>query len=307
MEKKRIPIIIATTLFAILLWVSVNMSYDYQILVSVPLIIENLPADMAIATPFPRTLQLKLRANGWRGAAVSLGGDPQCFIDAGALVSHNHTLGLNDIVDRITMPIGTQVVDVKPDSVRFEFDRYVLKRVPVALKVTTVFRTGYGQVGDPDVTPDRINIGGAASLLATIDSWPTAHTTFSDVRFPINAEVPLADSASHYLKFFPQKVRVTINVQQFAEKTIVGLPVETNAVPANKEVILIPPKIDVIVRGGVDQLATLGNEDFTASVGYGKIVEDSTGYTEPTVIAPRGIQLVTKKPERMQFVIRTRL
>ena len=33
MQKKRFPIIIATTLFAILLWVSVNMSYEYQIVV----------------------------------------------------------------------------------------------------------------------------------------------------------------------------------------------------------------------------------------------------------------------------------
>ena len=306
MEKKRLPIIVATTLFAILLWVSVNMSYEYQIVVHVPLVIENLPPDKAIATPFPKTVQLKLRGNGWRSAALMLGAEPQCIIDVSSL-SSRHSLGLNDIVDRITIPLGIQPVDMKPDSLRFDFDNYTEKRVPVLLNVVTLFRPGYGQVGETTVVPDRITLGGAASLLATIEGWPTARTTLTDVRSPLDAEVPLADSASHYLKLFPQKVRVRMNVQQFAEKTIVGLTVETNDVPQNKEVILIPPKVDVIVRGGVDQLATLGNEDFGASINYEEIIDDSTGYAEPLVTLPKGVQLVAKRPDRMQFIIRTKL
>jgi hypothetical protein len=42
-------------------------------------------------------------------------------------------------------------------------------------------------------------------------------------------------------------------------------------------------------------------------VSYRAIVDDSSGYTEPHVVAPRGVELVTKKPERMQFIIRTKL
>ena len=307
MEKKRFPIIIATTLFAILLWVSVNMSYEYQIVVSVPLTVENLPPDKAIATPFPKSLQLKLRGNGWRSAALMLAAEPRCIIDMASLGLNKRPLGLNDIVDRITIPLGIQPVDMKPDSVRFDFDNYIQKRVPVHLNIVTAFRPGYGQVGETAVIPDRITIGGAESLLASIKGWPTARTVFSDVRSPIDTDILLADSASHYLKLFPQKVRIRINVQQFAEKTIVGLTVETNAVPQNKEVILIPPKIDIVVRGGVEQLATLDNENFSASINYSEIVDDSTGYTDPIIVSPQGVQLVAKKPERMQFIIRTRL
>ncbi|MEK9136589.1 MAG: hypothetical protein AAB393_05655, partial [Bacteroidota bacterium] len=118
---------------------------------------------------------------------------------------------------------------------------------------------------------------------------------------------PLADSASHYLTLSPPTVHVHIDVQQYAEKTIAGLPVEARSVPQNKEVILIPPKIDVVVRGGVDQLATLSNDSFHTSVDYNVIVADSTGYTDATIVAPKGVQLVARKPERMQFIIRSRL
>jgi len=307
MQKTRFHIIIATTLFAVLLWVSVNMSYDYHVVVSVPLIIENLPLDKAIATPFPKSVQVRLRGSGWRSAALMLGADPRCIIDAGSLGSHKRSLALNDVIDRVRIPIGMQPVDMNPESLYFGFDSYTQKRVPVLLNAETEFRTGYGQVGETVVIPDSITIGGATSLLATIGGWPTTRTRFNDMRSPLDAELPLADSASHYLRLSPQTIRVMIDVQQFAEKTISGLPVETHAVPKNKEVILIPPKIDLIVRGGVEQLSALGNDRFKASVDYGMILTDSTGYTDPIVVSPKGVQLVTKKPERMQFIIRTKL
>lgn len=307
MEKKRFHIIIAVTLFAMLLWVSVNMSYDYQVVVSVPLIIENLPPDKAISTPLPKSVQVKLRGSGWRSAALMLGADPRCIIDASSLGIHKCSLALNDVIDRITIPTGIQPVDMKPESLYFGFDSYTQKRVRVLLNAETEFRTGYGQVGETVVIPDSIIIGGATSLLATISGWPTTRTMFADLKSPLDAELLLADSASHYLRLSQQTVNVRIDVQQFAEKTITGLPVETHAVPQNKEVILIPPKIDLIVRGGVEQLSTLGNDRFSASVDYGVIVADSTGYTDALVVSPKGVQLVAKKPERMQFIIRTKL
>ncbi|HCV43025.1 MAG TPA: hypothetical protein DGH68_06040 [Bacteroidetes bacterium] len=307
MEKKRFHIVVATILFAVFLWVSVNMSYEYQNVVSVPLLVENLPQDRAIATPFPRTIHVKLRGNGWQSAVLLLGSDPQCVIDIASLSSRKHSLTLNDIVDRMAIPLGLKPVEMSPESLFLSFDAYAQKRVPVALNTDISFRTGYGRVGDPTVTPDSITLGGATSVLATINEWPTVCNTFTDVKAPIDANLSLADSASHYLKLSPEMVNVRINVQQYAERTITGLLVETMSVPQSKEVILIPPKIDLIVRGGVEQLATLGNDSFHVSVDYDALLYDSTGYTEPVVLSPKGVQLVAKKPEHMQFIIRTRL
>jgi hypothetical protein len=102
-------------------------------------------------------------------------------------------------------------------------------------------------------------------------------------------------------------VRVHIDVQQFAEKTVTGVPVETRGVPYHREVILIPPRVDLVVRGGVQQLSTLTDDSFRVTIDYKDLLEDSSGYADPMVILARGIELVSKKPERMQFVIRKRL
>ncbi len=307
MTKKRIHIILATTLSAALLWVSVNMSYEYLITTSMPLVIEHLPVDKAIASPFPKAVQVKLRGNGWRSAAFMIGADPLCRIDLNSLESDRRVLTLGDIVDRITMPHGIQAVDMKPESIFIAFDRYAQRRVPAVLNAAIVFRSGYGQVGPVMISPESITVGGAASLLSTISSWPTAHATFADITSSLDAEIILADSTSHYLTLSPRAVRVRIDVQQFAEKPITGLPVAILAVPPNKEVILIPPKMDIVVRGGIEQLAVLTNDSFRASVDYGTILSDSTGYTDAMIVLPAGVQLVSKRPDRMQFIVRTRL
>lgn len=307
MEKKHFHIIIATTLFAALLWVSVNMSYEYQVYVAVPIVIENLPLDKAIATPLPKAVQLKLRGSGWRSAALALGAQPRCVLDVRLFSGARRGLALNDILEHVSIPAGILPVDMKPDSVFVEVSGYTQKRVPILMNATPAFRTGYGQVGSTVITPESVTIGGAEAILTQITDWPTRRTMFDDLKSPLDVEVALVDSASHYLKLLPSAVRLRIDVQQFAEKTVAGLPVETRDVPQNKEVILIPPKMDVVVRGGVEQLATLSNDSFHASIDYGEIVADSTGYVDAAVASPKGVQLVMKKPERMQFIIRTRL
>lgn len=307
MEKKRFQIIIAAVLFAILLWVSVNMSYDYQIIVSVPLIIENLPVGKAIANPVPKFVQLKLRGNGWRSAAFSLSATPPCLLDVTTLPANKRGLILSDIVDRMRMPLGIEAVDMKPESVFISLDRYAHKQVPIVLNADFTFRSGYGQVGPTLLVPESVSVGGALSLLPAISSWATAHTTFADLKSSIDNDIPLSDSASQYLWLSPATVHVRVDVQQLAEKTIAGLPVQTYHVPLNKEVILIPPRIDIIVRGGVQQLATVVGDSFRASIDYDDIVADSTGYADVAITSPKGVQLVDRKPGRMQFIIRTRL
>jgi YbbR domain-containing protein len=307
MKKKRLHIIIAASLFGVLLWLFVTMSYEYQTVIAIPLIVENVAPDRAIANPFPKTVQLKVRANGWRSAALLLGAEQRCIIDVASLGSYKHTFTLFDVVDRLAIPVGIQPVDMKPESLHFYLETILRKRVPITLNLETNFRAGYGPVGGTQMTPDSVTVSGAASVLKTIDAWPTAPTVLTDIKSPLTADVVLADSASQYVKLSPRTVSLHIDVQQYAEKTFAGLPVATEDVPSNKEVILIPPKIDLIVRGGVQLLSTLGNDNFRATVSYRAIVDDSSGYTEPHVVAPRGVELVTKKPERMQFIIRTKL
>ena len=307
MKKRRLHIILGSTLFGILLWLSINMTYDYQTIVIAPLIIKNLPQGMAIRTPIPRTLQLKLRGNGWRLASQLTGRDLDCVLDLADLAPKQHAIILTDIAERIDLPIGVQAIDMKPESLFVSLERYTEKRVPVVIEPSISFRDGYGQVGSVVIQPESVTIGGAESVLRDLSAWAAGRGAFSNLRASIDTDIDITDTSTQILSLSPTAVHVTVNVQPLAEKIFAGLSVEVRGEQPNREVILIPPKIELVVRGGIEQLSSLTKNDFRATVDYNTILADTTGYTEVEVIPPSGVQVVARRPDRLQYIVRTRL
>jgi hypothetical protein len=177
----------------------------------------------------------------------------------------------------------------------------------VLLDCAASFREGYGQVGPISISPDSIILIGAESVLLTIDSWKTERRLFDNVRAPLDVDIPLAPPAPYAISFSRQSVHVSINVEPFAEKVLNGLAVDVLAVPGNREVILIPPKIEIVVRAGIRQLSSLVAADFRVSAQYARIIADTTGLVDPDISYPAGVQLVSKRPEHLQYIVRKRL
>lgn len=307
MKKQRTHIILGSTLFGILLWLSINMTYDYQTTVTAPLIVKNLPRGMAINTPMPRTLQLKLRGNGWRLASQLTGHELECVLDLASLAPKQRVIILADVAERINLPIGVQAVDMKPESLFVSLERYAEKRVPVVIEPHISFRDGYGQVGSVVIKPESVTIGGAESVLRDISAWGSGRGAFTTLRASVDSDIDIIDTSMQTLTVSPTTVHFTINVQPLAEKIFSGLPVEVRGEQPNREVILIPPKIEIVVRGGIEQLSALTRNDFRATVDYNTILADTTGYTDVEVIPPSGVQVVARRPDRLQYIVRTRL
>ncbi len=307
MKKRRLHIIVATTLFAALLWISVELGIVYQTSVSVPLVARGVPLGMALKTPVPHALQLRLRGEGWQLARLLIGNKLVCIMDLASLPTGQPAITVADVVERLNIPPGIQAVGMVPDTIGIAYDSLRFKRVPLLLDYTATFKERYGQVGVAQVIPDSVSIEGAQSILAGITFWKTAHVTFENLKAPVDLTVPVAESDRYQLSVTPPEARVQIGVQWYAEKVLAGMPVEVLSVPPHREVILVPPKIDLVVRGGVDQLSALQQGDVSISVDYSVILSDTTGVLVPEIKAPAGLQIVSKRPERLQYIVRKRL
>ena len=307
MQRRSIYIVVFSTLFGVLAWISVTMREDYETTVTTPFVLKEIPAGLAVETPLPRTIQLRFRGEGWRLAGVLLAHAPRLVFSATTLPAGHKPLTFNDFADRISLAPGVRLLDAKPDSLQIELGPAVRKRVPVVLDCLAGFREGYGQVGTTSVEPDSVTLTGAEAVLRTIDSWKTERRVFENIRGSVDAEVPLTSAAPYEIAFSVPAVRIAISVEPFAEKIITGLPVQVSAVPSNREVILIPPRIEIVVRAGIRQLSALSVGDFRAVTEYAGIAADSTGAVDTDVSCPQGVQLVTKRPEHLQYIVRKRL
>lgn len=307
MKQKRIHIILATTLFASLLWGFVNLGNTFQTHVVVPLAITGLPRGMAMQAPVPRSLGLKLRGEGWRLAALILGTDMQCTVDLTSLLPGQEAITLPDVAERLGIAGGVQALGMTPDSILVAFDSLAERRVPVVLDYVATFRDRYGPVGPAVAIPDSVTLSGAASVLAATDSWRSARSVFDNLKSPVDVTVPMAESDRYRIDVSPREVRLRLDVQWFAEKILSGVAVEVRSVPPHREVILVPPRLELVVRGGVDVLSRVNPADIRASLDYAVILSDTSGSLVPEIAAPPGLQVVSARPERLQYIVRKRL
>jgi hypothetical protein len=303
MKALNIPTILATTFFAMLLWLSVSLSDQYQVQVNVPLRVDHVPEGKAIAAPLPRAVRLTFNDYGWRLAKMLWGKRVEWTIDLLQLSPRRQVLTLRDVAEQLGAELGMAPMAINPESIYIALDQEAAKRIAVVPDVVVSFREGYGQVSPVVVMPESVTVVGAARVVRSLTAWRTQRRVFEQLRDPINTVVALADT-SVPLRFDPPSVRLFLDVQQLAEKTFDDLPVEPIAVPPNREVLLNPQRLSVVIRGGIEQLGRLVPADVRVAVDYRLMVADTTGLIEPIVTLPPGVRLLKKTPERLQFVLR---
>jgi YbbR domain-containing protein len=304
MKNKNIHIVIFSALFAVVLWLSVNMGYEYQSVISVPLVLDNIKPNRALARPIPSSVNVKVRTSGWQLVGLSFVPDFHYVLDVGDISNRYNFATSKDITERLKLPQGIRTIDIKPETVAVVLDEKINKNVPVEALVRMSFRDGYGVVGDVRTTPDSVTLTGAKSLLDKIDQWQTEPLEFSNLKSSVNTRVAVSDTFAFGITPTPSFVSLQFDVQPTAEKSFKGIPVEVNQVPGNRVVVLIPPKVDIIIRGGVEQIAAAEQKEFSAYIDYKSILLDTTGSLQAVVTTPRNIKVVKQQPERLQYVVR---
>jgi len=304
MKNKNIHIIIFSALFASALWFAVNMGYEYQSVIAVPLVLDNIKPNRALARPVPASINVKVHTSGWQLLGLSFVPDIHYVLDVGDISYRYNFATSKDIAERLKLPQGVRTIDIKPDTVTVALDEKIKKTVPVEAVVHMSFRDGYGVVGDVRTTPDSVMLTGAKSLLEKLDTWQTEPLEFSNLKSGVNTHVAVSDTLSFGITPAPLFVSLQFDVQPTAEKSFKGIPVEVNQVPGNRVVVLIPPKIDIIIRGGVEQIAAAEQKDFSAYIDYKSILLDTSGSLQAVITTPRNIKVVKQEPDRLQYVVR---
>ena len=304
MKNKNLHIAVFSTIFAGLLWLSVNMGYEYQTTLVIPVALENIKPARSLARPIPQTVSVKIRTTGWQLFGLYFVPAPRYALDLTDITNRISFITSKDVSERLELPEGVRTLELSPDTITVVLDEKVKKKVPVEPIVQLSFREGYGLVGEIKAVPDSVSLTGARSILDRIDKWQTVPCTFSNLKSDVKARVPVSDTLSFGVSALPAVVDLQCDVQPTAEKSFNAIPVEVEQVPGNLLVVLIPPKINIIVRGGIEQIAALDKKDFSAFIDYRSILLDTTGSIHPVVTTPKDIRIVRQDPERLQYVVR---
>ncbi len=300
--KKNFHIIIVSFLFSIILWVSISLSNDFYATFEFPVKLTDFPEGYATGSLPPQKISVKIKGKGWKLIAVNLSSDASYFILVGNK-SGKRTVNLyNYLVENQWLTSDVEVINISPDTLSFLVEKISYKKLPIKPELNLNFHSGYGLASKIIVDPESTLVYGPASYLSNMDYVPTESVDFENLDNKTTETVSLKNI--YGMKYPQNKIKVTLDVQKIVDKNLDNLFVQILDVPKDRNVLLLPNRVSVAVRGGINILGKLDTSQVNCYVNYREVVLDTLGSVEPHIITPDNTTLLFVKPERLRYIIK---
>jgi hypothetical protein len=299
--KKNLHIIILSVIFSIILWISISLSNDYYATVNVPVKLINLPRGYSTASMIPENISVKLKGKGWKllGVNLTAKSDYNISVEDSGKVSVNL---YNYLAENQWLTTDIDVIDISPDSLTFLIEKDYMKKVEIISNLNLNFKPGYGLATPLTVFPESTTIYGPGSVVKNQSTVFTSRMKFVDLDNPTVDYVPLENLPGVIYK--DKEVKVTMNVQKIVDKVFDNVLVQIIDLPVDRDVVLLPNRISVSLKAGIDILGKMEKDDIKAYINYKDVVLDTLGSVNPKIELPHNTSLEYIKPERLRYIIK---
>lgn len=300
--KKKIPLLIISIAFSVIIWGTISLSEEYYANVNVPLRVVGFPNGYSIGNEIPETITIKLRGIGWKLFAVNIGKDVTYNISVNGESGLMQIKLMDHLTDNRWMLSELDIIDIVPNSLSISVERRVIKKLPIVADLSLDFKAGYGLAKQVLLEPDSIVIDGPESVVNALTEIKTKPITLSSLdKLTIESiEFAYLPGTSFETRF----VSVNLDIQRIVDKQFDNIDVEVLDVPPDRDVILLPNKISCNVRGGIEILGKLEKDQFKAFVYYRDVVLDTIGNVIPHIEQPLNTTIKYIKPERLRYIIK---
>jgi YbbR domain-containing protein len=306
---RRIGILSTAIFFALLLWSYVHLSSNYEVDMDLPLEIIS-PTGFAVATELPERIHARFSGIGWRLMLMNFTPKSRFKLDLTERDTKDLAVGKffitkEDLAISSTLPSDVKLVKIVPDSLGIQFSQEMTKRVPVDLRLDVTPAAGYTIVGDPLIAPVQVNVKGSSVLLDSLRAFPTKILRAHNMRETFTKTLELSDTLKDEITSLSvNSITVRIAVEAIAERTFKDIPIAVEALSPDRDLLINPGSISVILRGGVDQLAKLDPLTVHAKIIYDAARFDTISVIKPIVETPKGIEVLSTEPMEVKFVVR---
>jgi len=300
---KNPRILLLSVFFAIILWIYLNLSYTYSIEVQVPLEV-NYSKSEAVADQLPSNLDVTVNGKGWDLLNIVLFKKLQYKLDLSKFKSESKIVTNQSIPERINLPSNITITKIEPEELDINIDRYSEKYVRLKSNLVIKTKDNYKLVGSIKLSPDSVKIIGANSVLNKIKFVPTELKVIEDVNSNMSGLINVKDTLGNLIRIEPRSIKYSFNVELSADKNFEDIEIAVNNIPDNKEVLLIPPKAEISLKGGVEQLSKINPSEIKLYIDFSKLEDDTLGYFVPEIQLPVEANVVNITPQKFQYIIK---
>lgn len=301
--KKNLYVIFLSISFSVILWVSISLSNDYKTNLRLPIKFFNVPEGYIPISPSAEKINVKVRGKGWNLITAMITAQNDYYVDAGNELKNNQVLDLRYFeAENTWLTSKFQILEITPATISFSFEKIGYAKLKIAPNLQLDFKTGYGLATDVVVIPESTAVSGPIQKVSEMIEIPTEFLKINDLNEKTEKIVELKNMPG--LNYEVQKATIFLNVQRIVENSFDGINVKVLDIPVDRDVVLLPNKINISLRGGIDVLGKLEKDKIKATVHCRDVVLDTIGSVAPKLDIPDHTELVYIKPERLKYVIK---
>lgn len=295
-SNRRTVEIALAILFSTLLWFTFTMRETHTRTIELPVEVVNVPEEQALSQYPPETVHVQAAGEGWTLLRLGLS-SPVVPVDAS-----QSQVQIIDAVSEFLPEV--QVQSVEPAVANLFKERRIARMIPVRANATFETPAAYDLLAPPEAFPDSVEVAGAVSVVSGLTEWPTVTQTFQGVRDTFEVRMALADTLSGLVERNVEDVLLRAISREFTEDTR-EIVVTVQGQPSTRQLVSLEPSAVVVrYRVMLSQYEDARRAmDFFATVSWDDIRRDTTGYVEPHLEAPDGIELrdVEMIPQRLAY------
>lgn len=289
-------------LLACSLWLYASMREEYTTVLDIPLEIR-LPAGRTLETEVASTVRAQVQGAGWQLVNHFLSSSIRCvlYVPEKRLLrdeEQSHiTISRQMLMQAIQAPIGMSIQRMMADSLSLAVGSITEKRVFVRPVLDIAMREGFILAEMPTAMPDSIILRGSRTMLRRLSSWNTSVVRLRDMYEPARIQTTLDDTLAGLVSVPQVPVTVSLSIQQMAEIRFDDIPVQIVGAPARHSFVVMPTRLSVTMRGGVENIARLLPENVSATIDYNEILSTTTGTLRPRVSTSEEVKIIRIAPQ----------
>ncbi|MBU1937783.1 hypothetical protein KKG05_10330 [bacterium] len=294
---------VALFFLAIFLWLFVISNREYDADFVIPIELSSLQPGYLFAEDPPKSVRVSCSGRGrdllfWRyfhGARLKLD-----------ISGYSAPRDVPLLSSMITVPAGFPIRDLQiasPETLHLDIDRVAVKRVPVRVDCEIIPASGFMRVGDFICEPDSVFIRGPRSLIEQVDELTTRSRRIGGARDFIEVQLTLQSTFSPKILLETRHILVKAVIEAVEQVNFDSVFVEIRNLPQDKQAVLSPEYVSVIIEGPQSSLAALDTLPPHLVLDYEKDWnEDSTDY-EPTLDDSTHLKIVSMAPPKVIWTI----